>query len=68
MIVTEASSHPREGVRIGYRTGMDTGLFWLTIAILVLMAVIGVVAAFYDRKRGRRIERDLRRRYDEDRP
>lgn len=41
---------------------MDDALVWLTIAILVLMGVIGVVAAFYDRKRSRKIERDLRRR------
>lgn len=46
---------------------MDDGLFWITVAILVLLAVVGVLAAFYDRKRGRRIERDLRRRYHDPR-
>lgn len=35
---------------------------WFTIGILVLLAVIGVVAAFYDRRRGREIEEDLRDR------
>lgn len=38
------------------------GLAWLTIALLVLIGVVGVVAAFLDRRRGREIERDLGQR------
>lgn len=34
---------------------------WFTIGILVLLAVVGVVAAFLDRRRGREIEHDLHR-------
>lgn len=32
---------------------------WTTVAILVLCAIVGVVAAFLDRRRGRQIEHDL---------
>jgi hypothetical protein len=35
------------------------GLGWLTIAILVLIAIVGVVAAFYDRTRSKQIQKDL---------
>lgn len=45
----------------GHRRAMN-GLAWLTIAILVLIGVVGVVAAFLDRRRGREIERDLGQR------
>jgi hypothetical protein len=34
---------------------------WTTVAMLVLLGVIGVVAAFADRRRGREIERDRSR-------
>lgn len=34
---------------------------WTTVAMLVLVGVIGVVAAFADRRRGREIERDRSR-------
>jgi hypothetical protein len=37
------------------------GLGWLTIAILVLIAIVGVLAAFYDRTRSKQIEKDLRK-------
>lgn len=51
---------------------MDNGLVWMTIAILVLIGIVGVIAAFYDRTRSKQIERDLQdeqqRRGDEGRP
>lgn len=32
---------------------------WFTIGLLALLAVVGVLAAVYDRRRGREIEHDL---------
>lgn len=35
-------------------------MMWLTIGLLVLCGLLLVVAAFWDRRRGREIQRDLK--------
>lgn len=42
-----------------YKGGMSPAGVWFTIGLLVLLGVVGVVAAVYDRRRGREIEHDL---------
>jgi predicted DNA repair protein MutK len=47
---------------VGYRTTMvSQAAVWATVALLVLIGVIGVVAAFVDRRRGREIAQDRSR-------
>jgi hypothetical protein len=40
---------------------VSQGAVWATVALLVLVGVIGVVAAFVDRRRGREIAEDRSR-------